>query len=129
METRRIVCRQKDLNARGNGVQEVRRVRLPDGNTGWASELAQDLKGGWSNGAFLASERKCAQWGEFPVGTLVLAFESQFRHGSKIGTATIAGGVVDDGVDGREPIRWGLSTRRRGQDVQIQAPDGAWLDI
>lgn len=54
MTYRTIICRTKDLNARGNGTQETRRVRLPDGTRGWASDILEDVTGSWSSGTFYA---------------------------------------------------------------------------
>lgn len=142
-ELRRILLRQKDLNARGNGTQETRRIRLPDGAAGWASDLAQDVTGDWSSGTLRADDRRCSQHGHVPVGTIVLAFDSSFRGGQKHGPASVVGGVVvstaqgvavrkertgkDDGKS--DAIRWGLSTRRRNGDYEVQTPDGEWVTV
>lgn len=127
---RRIVCRMKNLNAKGNGPMETRRVRLPHGATGWASDLAQDLSGGWEQGTYLASQRRCTERGYFPVGTIVVAFESGIRGGSKTGPASVkAGVIVSAEEDAEHPIRWGLSTKGRGANVQVQTPGGEWVSV
>lgn len=129
-ELRRIVCRSKDLNAKGNGGMETRRVRVPCGATGWASDLAQDLSGNWEQGAYLASQRRCTERGCFPVGTIVVAFESGIRGGSKTGPASVkAGVIVSAEEDAEHPIRWGLSTKGRGANVQVQTPAGEWVSV
>jgi hypothetical protein len=76
-----IICRRKDLNGRGNGTMQTRRVRLPDGTAGWASDLAEDVSGTWEQGSYLASQRRCCERGYFPIGTIVLEFESTLRGG------------------------------------------------
>lgn len=112
-----IICRYRDLDFRGNGLQELRRVCLPDGRTGWAEELAQGLNGFWTN-------RTGVQWGEFPLGTLVISLSSEVRRGV-VGTATVAGGVLD----GEHPIRWGRPLRYYKAKLQIKSPEGIWRDI
>lgn len=124
---RRILCRKKDLNARGNGAQVTRRVRLPSGETGWASDLAQDVDGSWENGSYLASQRRCGERGKVPVGTVVLEYESSLRGGQKTGRATISAGVV--GEDESKTIDWGLSTRGKGTEVDVKLPTGEWVRI
>lgn len=136
---RRITLRKKDLNARGNGTQQTRRVRLPGGTTGWASDLAQDVTGSWSSGSYLAADRKCCEEGYVPVGTVVLAFASTMRGGAKSGRADLSAGVVVSVERGREiraaadgrsdSIEWGLSTRRRGEEVEVQLPGGEWVAV
>lgn len=127
---RRIVCRKKDLNGRGNGPMETRRVRLPSGTAGWASDLAQDVSGSWEPGCRLASERSCMERGYFPVGTIVVAYVSSLRGGSKTGPASVkAGVIVSAEEDAEHPIRWGLSTKGRGANVQVQTPAGEWVSV
>lgn len=127
---RRIICRSKDLNAKGNGPMETRRVRLPDGAAGWASDMAQDLSGTWEQGAYLASQRRCTERGYFPVGTIVLAFVSSLRGGAKTGPASVkAGVIVSTEEDAEHPIRWGISTRGRGSNVEVQTPGGEWVSV
>ncbi len=129
-ELRKIICRTKDLNCKGNGPMETRRVRLPDGTTGWASDLAQDLSGSWEQGSYLASQRRCKERGFFPVGTIVLAYESSIRGGSKSGPASVnAGIIVSAKEDAENPIHWGLSTKGRGANVQVQTPAGEWVSV
>ncbi len=140
---RRITLREKDLNARGNGHQITRRVLLPSGESGWATDYAENIEGSWSAGTFRASERHCSQSGQVPVGTLVLEYNSPFRGGAKTGQATMRGGIVVTEAEGRavraerlgaddgksDCIRWGLATRRRGAVVEIQTPAGDWMAI
>ncbi len=127
---RRIVCRKKDLNGKGNGPMETRRVRLPSGAAGWASDLAQDLSGSWESGHYLASERSCMERGFFPIGTIVVAYVSSLKGGAKSGSATVkAGVIIPSAEDPKNPIRWGLSTKGRGTDVQVQTPAGEWVSV
>lgn len=139
MTYRTIICRQKDLNARGNGNQDTRRVRLPDGTRGWASDVLEDVTGYWSSGTFLAADRRCAQRGRAPVGTVVVEYSSSFRGGKKSGTASIRAGIVVSEEEGAilaaeagdakpHAIRWGLSYRRRGSDVEVKVGD-EWVAV
>jgi len=140
-QQRKIVLRRKDLNAKGNGTQETRRVRLPDGRHDWATAIAENVEGSWSSGTFLAVDRSASQVGLVPVGTLVLHYESPFRGGRKSGTATVEGGVVvslEEGcavrvarglADGKsDSIRWGLSTRQYNNESQVQL-NGEWYTV
>ena len=127
---RRIVCRKKDLNGRGNGPMETRRVRLPSGAAGWASDLAQDVSGSWESGHYLASERSCMERGFFPVGTIVVAYVSSLRGGAKSGSASVKAGIIIPAAeDPKNPIRWGLSTKGRGTNVEVQLPSGEWVSV
>jgi hypothetical protein len=142
IEIRTITLRTKDLNGRGNGTQETKRLRLTDGTSGWASDLAQDVTGDWSSGTFRASDRGCAQRGDVEVGAIVLEYTSSFRGGSKNGPATMRGGIVVSLEEGRavraergvadgksDCIRWGLPTRRRGDAVEVQTSSGEWVEV
>lgn len=141
-QMRTIVCRAKDLNSRGNGAMQTRRVRLPSGETGWASDLAEDLSGHWESGSYLASQRRCTEKGDFPVGTLVIEYESGMRGGSKTGSASVRAGIIVDNAKGQEVrlnrgfddgksdiIEWGLKTKGRGKDVSVRTPAGDWVSI
>ena len=141
-QQRRIVLRKKDLNGKGNGEQETRRVLLPGGTSGWASDHAQDIEGSWESGSYLASQRRCSETGLVPVGTIVLAYESRLRGGQKQGRAEAKAGIVVSVEEGRQvresrgvsdersdSIRWGLSTRRRGQVIEVQTPTGEWEEV
>lgn len=128
MEMTRIKLRYKDLNARGNGSQTTRRLRLPDGTHGWASDVAENIEGHWSSGTYLAADRSACQRGMVPVGTIVLDFETPFRGGSKAGSAKINAGTVGLDTEGKTEITWGLSQRRKGDVWQVQV-DGEWLEV
>ena len=141
-QQRRIVLRKKDLNSKGNGCQKTRRVLLPGGTSGWASDHGQDIEGSWESGSYLASQRRCSETGLVPVGTIVLSYESRLRGGEKQGRADVEAGIVVSVEEGRQVrsdrgetdgksdcIRWGLSTRRRGQVVEVQTPTGEWMEV
>jgi hypothetical protein len=129
-ELRRIICRSKDLNAKGNGPMTTRRVRVPNGSAGWASDMAQDLSGSWAQGSYLAAQRRCTERGFFPVGTIVVEYESGLRGGQKSGPATVrAGVIVSADEDAEHAIHWGLSTKGRGTNVQVQTPAGEWVSV
>ena len=139
VELRQIICRSRDLNSRGRGTEAHRRVLLPTGESGWASELATNLTGDWSRGTVRASDRRCTQRGYFPVGTVVLALEKGVPAN---GPATAdAGRIVSEergkeirierGVDDgkSDPIEWGLETRRRGRANTEVLVDGNWVEV
>lgn len=128
MEMATIVLRKRDLNCKGNGIEVHRRVRLPDGLTGWASDIAEDITGSWSSGTFLAADRHAIQRGVVPVGTVVLAFERSLRGGQKSGAASVAAGRVGLDNDGKTKIEWGLSTRKRGQEQQVKIGE-EWIAV
>jgi hypothetical protein len=134
VELRRIICRSRDLNARGRGTEEYRRVLLPTGESGWASDLAVNLVGDWSHDKM----RYCTQRGEFPVGTVVLALKKSVPAR---GPATAAAGRVVSKARGEEvrlgrgrddgksdSIEWGLATRKRGK-VTLVLVDGTWVKV
>jgi hypothetical protein len=128
-EYRQIVCRQQDLSCSGSGPRETRRVRLPDGRAGWASDLAQNLRGHWSTGR-TAADRHSKEEGEFPVGTVVLSYTNKLEKRSKNGGASVRCGVIVSlAEDPTEAIRWGLSTRGRGAEVEVQLPGGEWTRV
>lgn len=124
----KLKLRFKELNARGNGSQTTRRLRLPDGTTGWASDIAENVTGHWSQGTYLAADRNACQRGYVPVGSIVLDFETPFRGGSKAGKATLRAGVVQADENGNAKIKWGLATRRHEDDWQVQAGQ-EWLSV
>ena len=126
----KIKLRFKSLNARGNWAQITRRLRLPDGHHGWASDLAEDVEGSWSSGTYLASERHASQSGRVPIGTIVLEFESPFRNGQKSGSAQVtAGFLLDKPDENGKHLKWGLSTRKQGLNYQVKTTEGEWVDV
>lgn len=122
----RVVLREKDLNGRGNGTQDVRRARTPDGRLGWATDLAIDVQGSWAAGTFTAAQRQCQQTGMLPVGTILLAYDTGFRKGQKMGPPKITAGIVDADPDARGGVDWCLSTRGTGRDVEVLS-EGRWI--
>lgn len=129
---RQIICRRKDLNARGRGEQETRRVRLPDGEHGWASDLAINIEGNWSSGSFRASERYCCQRGYFPPGTLIVAFDRTIGRGNSPAKITAGILLTQKEQPGTNKIRWGLPVQRkgRGADTVVKVEhEGEWLEV
>lgn len=125
---RQIICRTRNINSRRRGTQVSRRLRLPDGTTGWASDIAQDVTGDWPAPGSRAAERKAVQRGRVPIGTIVLEYETPIDGGRK-SRATITAGIVVGGGDATTPIEWGLSTRRRGEAVEVQTTEAGWVTI
>lgn len=130
---RQIICRRKDLNARGRGEQETRRVRLPTGEHGWATDLAINLEGSWSSGSYLASERHCCERGYFPPGTIVVAFDRTIGRGNH--RAEVTAGILltqKEQPPGTNKIDWSLPVQRKGfgsNTLITVEHNGEWLEV
>ena len=126
----KIRLRKRDFSTSGNGTEEHRRVRLPDGTTGWASDLATNVEGDWPRRSDRKEWRQAKQVGEVPAGTVIVDFERRFRGGGGQGRAEITAGLVLEApdVDGNL-VAWGLEARRVGEKVQVVLPDGSTVEI
>jgi len=126
----RILARKRDWNARCNGTEENRRILEPgDSMFRWAAE-GQDVRGSWEGRGGLASARLCKQTVSVIVGTVVVAFDRDFRGGVARGGATVTAGVVVMGEDDKAKIEWGgLSTRGSGKTLEIKLPNGEWIYV
>jgi hypothetical protein len=127
----RINARSRDLNGKGNGQEEHRRLRMPHLNaTIWAAD-GQDVRGNWvPRGGTFAASRRCSQTVLVPVGTIVVAFDRSFRAYERTGSAEVKAGVVSDRPieAGKSVIDWTLSTRRTSGKVEVQFPSGEWVE-
>lgn len=133
----RILLRDRDLNGKGNGTEEHRRVALPGGAAGWAADLAGDVTGSWSRSGIRAHERRCSQTGVVPVGTVIAAFDKPLSGYRASASAEVAAGIALaeppaemigrwswKPLKGGGGILWGLSWRRVDGDVVVSLPDG-----
>jgi len=76
----RILLRWRDLNARGKG-HVCYRLILRGEELVWATEVAERIKGDWTNDVFRAAGRHAKQTGEMALGTVVVTITKP-SHGS-----------------------------------------------
>lgn len=126
----KIRLRKRDFSTSGNGTEEDRRIRLPDGTTGWASDLATNVEGDWPKRSDRKEWRQAKQVGEVPAGTVIVDFERRFRAFGGQGRATITAGIAlaEADADGKW-VAWGLEARRLGEKVQVVLPDGSAVEV
>lgn len=126
----KIRLRKRDFSTSGNGTEEHRRIRLPDGTTGWASDLATNVTGDWPKRSDRKEWRAAKQVGEVPAGTVIVDFERRFRAFEGQGRATITAGLVleEPDADGNT-VAWGLEARRVDEKVQVVLPDGSVVEV
>lgn len=112
----RILLRARDLNCKGNGTEEHRLVvtldvapedpaRKGTGRTQWAGNAAERVSGGWERSGYLASQRKCGEFGFVPVGTILIAIDKRISHYRSVGRPSYSVGRVGL-LDGKTAIDW-----------------------
>lgn len=116
----------RDLNSRGNGEQTHRRIVTPGRvSSEWASDERLPRLGG-----ALASERRATVYGDFPVGALVLDYESSVSH-YRAGRAKLRIGLATKRPsDGKLGIEWLEYRTLRSRPVfEVALPDGEKVEI
>lgn len=89
-----LLARKRDLNAKGRGTEEFRKVALPDGNGGyhraqWVNDMGAVVRDDWCARGIRASERRCStnvEIGELPVGpqgALVISIDKPVGNGNE----------------------------------------------
>ena len=126
---RKVLCYGMYLHAGVGDCTAERYVRLPDGRTGEARELATSRE----------EERWVPTYGELvevygalPVGTVVLGVLRLRVPGTHV-APVFAGGIVvseDEPVEGSGggPVKWGLPTAFCSGEVAVQAR-GRWTSV
>jgi hypothetical protein len=122
-----IKLRERDLNARGNGSEEFRRVvtldPLPEGaeqgtgRSSWARDAAERITGDWLPMGHLASNRSCRERGYVPLGTIVIAIDYSIRGYRREGKPRYSVGLVQSGADGKAEIDWDAGQHIKCQQV------------
>lgn len=124
----RIYTRLKALNGCGTGWMWTRRVLLPGGARGWASDLAINSEGKWYSGFAKPHQRDCRQSGVFPANTIVLEYATEMLEGERLAPALARAGLIRDPelyeMDAclDDPISWTCDTRRPGALIEVQLP-------
>jgi len=116
-----IIVRDKDISTGGNGYITSVRVVTPDGRKGWAAEVAENVTGEWSNYGTRKHERTCSQQGDVPVGSIVIEFCREIKHGRKVGGPSEVKAYIA-GTDTE------LKTKGYGLDLQVFV-DGEFVSI
>lgn len=144
----RLIARKRDLNARGRGSEEFRKIALPDGAGGWkrstwVSDVGATVSNSWCSRGIRASERRCSTIVEAelpvgPTGAIVISFDKEV--GGRGGSCSVhAGFLAADPVTnsaGVELPQWGkgiasVGQRGHGADtvVVVRLADGRTVEV
>ena len=115
-----IIVRDKDISTGGNGYITSVRVVTPDGRKGWAGDVAENITGEWHNYGTRKHERTCSQQGDVPVGSIVIEFCREIKHGQKVGPSTVKAFIAGTDTE--------LRTKGYGLDLQVFV-DGELVSI
>jgi len=74
-----VVLRSRSLSTRGNGEEVNTRVRLPSGETGWGSDLAEDVTGSMGRIGPAKRDRHGDVMGKLPSGSVVVEFTTSYQ--------------------------------------------------
>lgn len=137
MTLARIRLRYRDLNAKCRGEECYRLViDLDAGTAKWATDVAECVEGDWPRRGIRAAERRCAQTGLLPVGTLLLEIEKDVGRGGGSPRYAVGRLRLKEGEEneGRGRIEWIPKAHRRakrdgGAFVHIIELDGQRYEI
>ena len=122
--TMRIIARERRWNAKGNGEEENRRIKIPGEGPIWASD-GPNLDGDWQPRGMLAAQRKCKETVEVPEGTVIVAFDKPYSGGQPRGSAQVTAGIVEYDADKEKlVINWDLPVRRKDGGHEVSLPAG-----
>jgi hypothetical protein len=124
--TVRIRAAWRDLSCAGSGPEAYRRVRYPGATTDeWPDCDRLPAPG------IRASERRCTEYCEVPIGTLVTTYERSVYRGRR-GRCSISFGVAVPGAPGAGAgalVDCSHRTLRSRPVYEVTLPDGSKVEI
>lgn len=115
----RVLARSVSYNSKGYGAAEHRRCILPGQSTSqWVSDAGE------TEGNYDGRRGKGADYTMLPEGTVVVAYDTETNKFGK-GRAKLTAGIVRGPLaEGKSPVGWGFTVRRKGDAVVVTLPNG-----
>lgn len=115
----RTLARRASYNSKGYGESEHRRCILPGQTVAqWVSDAGE------TEGNYDGRRGKGADYTMLPEGTVIVAYDTETNKFGK-GRAKLTAGIVRGPLsEGKSPVGWGYTVRRKGDVVIVTLPNG-----